>query len=43
VVHKTDPAEFARRWIAAWNERDVEAVLRHYADDVIVTSPTARG
>ena len=36
-----DPAGFAAEWIEAWNERDVEAVLRHYADDVVFTSPTA--
>lgn len=36
-----EPAEFAERWIEAWNSRDIEAVLTHYADDVIFTSPTA--
>ena len=35
------PAEFATRWIAAWNARDIEAVLADYADDVVFTSPTA--
>ena len=35
----------ARQWVAAWNDRDVEAVLAHYTDDVVVVSPlaTARG
>ena len=36
-----DPHELAREWIAAWNARDLDAVLRHYADDVQFTSPTA--
>ena len=36
-----DPTEFAGEWIRAWNRRDVEAVLVHYADDVLFTSPTA--
>lgn len=36
-----EPQSFAERWIAAWNARDVEAVLRDYADDVVFTSPTA--
>ena len=36
-----EPAGFAERWIEAWNSRDIEAVLTHYADDVIFTSPTA--
>jgi len=36
------PAEFAQRWVRAWNARDVESVLVHCADDVVFTSPTAR-
>ena len=36
-----DASAFAAAWIEAWNARDVEAVLRHYADDVVFTSPTA--
>lgn len=32
---------FASRWAAAWNRRDVEAVLAHFRDDIIFTSPTA--
>jgi ketosteroid isomerase-like protein len=40
-VSAPDPQSFAARWIAAWNARDVEAVLRDYADDVVFTSPTA--
>ena len=37
-----EPHSFAHGWIRAWNKRDVEAVLRHYADDVVFTSPTAQ-
>jgi ketosteroid isomerase-like protein len=37
-----EPARFAAEWIDAWNARDIEAVLTHYADDVVFTSPTAR-
>lgn len=36
-----DWAAFAARWIAAWNARDVDAVLADYADDVVFSSPTA--
>jgi YbgC/YbaW family acyl-CoA thioester hydrolase len=32
---------FARAWIDAWNRRDVEAVLAHYADDAVFLSPKA--
>ena len=33
--------EFAVRWAADWNRRDVEAVLVHFNDDVVFASPTA--
>lgn len=32
---------FAGRWVEEWNRKDVEAVLTHFADDVVFTSPTA--
>ena len=32
---------FARAWVDAWNRRDVEAVLAHYADDAVFISPKA--
>jgi len=32
---------FARDWCAAWNAHDVEAVLAHFHDDVVFTSPVA--
>ncbi|HMK89964.1 MAG TPA: nuclear transport factor 2 family protein [Methylocystis sp.] len=37
----SDPAAFARRWAADWNARDIEAVLAHFHDDVVFTSPVA--
>jgi hypothetical protein len=32
---------FAAQWAEAWNRRDVEAVLTHFHDDVVFSSPTA--
>ncbi|HEX4006086.1 MAG TPA: nuclear transport factor 2 family protein [Acidobacteriaceae bacterium] len=32
---------FAEDWIAAWNARDLAAILRHYAPTVVLTSPVA--
>ena len=32
---------FAEDWAAAWNRRDLDAVLSHFRDDVIFTSPKA--
>jgi ketosteroid isomerase-like protein len=36
-----DPQSFADAWVAAWNAHDVEAVLAHFHDDVVFTSPVA--
>jgi len=33
---------FAESWIAAWNRRDVEAVLAHYSKAAQFVSPVAR-
>lgn len=32
---------YARRWIADWNGKDIEAVLRHFAEEVEFVSPRA--
>lgn len=32
---------FAREWIAAWSAHDLEAILSHYAAEVVLTSPVA--
>jgi hypothetical protein len=36
-----DPKSHADRWVRAWNAHDVEAVLEHFHDDVVFTSPVA--
>jgi ketosteroid isomerase-like protein len=36
-----DPRSYADAWVRAWNAHDVEAVLAHFADDVVFTSPVA--
>jgi steroid delta-isomerase len=33
---------FAENWVAAWNRRDVDAVLAHYAEEAQFVSPVAR-
>ena len=30
---------FAREWVEAWNSHDLEAILSHYAADVVFSSP----
>lgn len=41
VVSTPEAAGFADEWCAAWNRRDVDAVLTHFHDDVVFTSPYA--
>jgi ketosteroid isomerase-like protein len=36
-----EPQQFADEWVRAWNSHDVEAVLAHFHDDVVFTSPIA--
>jgi len=36
-----DAATFAQQWVRAWNDHDVEAVLAHFHDDVVFSSPVA--
>lgn len=36
-----DAARFAADWERAWNAHDVDAVLAHFDDDVVFTSPVA--
>ncbi|MBX9448831.1 MAG: nuclear transport factor 2 family protein [Taibaiella sp.] len=30
---------FAQEWVNAWNTGDIEAIMRHYAEDVRFMSP----
>ena len=32
---------FARDWCEAWNSHDIAAIMSHYAEDVVLISPTA--
>ena len=36
-----DPRTYADRWVRAWNAHDIDAVLGHFHDDVVFTSPIA--
>jgi len=40
-VNQEEALDFARRWVKNWNDHDIEAVLAHFADDVVFTSPLA--
>jgi ketosteroid isomerase-like protein len=32
---------FAQEWVRSWNAHDLEAILEHYSDGVVLTSPIA--
>jgi ketosteroid isomerase-like protein len=36
-----DPVQFSGQWLAAFNAHDLEAVLAHFAEDVVFSSPVA--
>ncbi len=36
-----DDQRFAEDWIDAWNARDLDRILSHYAPDVVFLSPVA--
>lgn len=40
-VSTPDPDAFAQRWLEAWNDHDIDAVLEQFSDDVVFTSPVA--
>ena len=41
IVSTPEPGAFAEEWAAAFNRRDIEAVLAHFQDNVVFTSPVA--
>jgi len=41
MTNQFDSSRFAREWIAAWNSHDLDAILSHYAEEVILISPVA--
>jgi hypothetical protein len=41
VMTPDDARTFAVRWAEAWNNRDIEAVLADFDENVVFSSPTA--
>ena len=39
---RIDARTFADRWISEWNRKDLEAVLSHFSESVVFTSPRAK-
>jgi len=41
MLSETEALQFAHGWLRAWNSHDLDAVMSHYAPEVVLTSPTA--
>ena len=41
MLSETEALQFAHGWVRAWNSHDLDAVMSHYAPEVVLTSPTA--
>lgn len=44
MLRPLDPSfarEFLQDWIAAWNSHDLERIMTHYEDEVVLSSPVA--
>ena len=41
MFSETEARQFAQAWVQAWNSHDLDAIMSHYAPEVVLTSPTA--
>jgi hypothetical protein len=41
MMGRAEVEAFAAEWVAAWNRRDIDAVLAHFAEEARFTSPRA--
>jgi len=39
MISREFAERFAREWIEAWNDHDLERILSHYSDDFVMSSP----
>ena len=39
MIDRAFAERFAAEWIEAWNAHDLDAILAHYADDIVFHSP----
>jgi ketosteroid isomerase-like protein len=39
MIDRTFAERFAKEWIEVWNAHDLDAILSHYAEDVVFRSP----
>lgn len=41
ILTEKEAHAFASHWVQAWNSRDLDEIMSHYAPDVTLTSPVA--
>ena len=41
MLSESEARQFAQGWVQAWNSHDLDAIMSHYAGQVVLTSPTA--
>ena len=41
MLTKDDARDLASHWIRAWNAHDLDEIMSHYAEDVVLVSPVA--
>ena len=41
MLEETQVRELARHWVEAWNAHDLDAIMAHYAESVVLVSPVA--
>jgi ketosteroid isomerase-like protein len=34
-----DAQKFAKQWIESWNSHDLDDIMKHYSDDIEITTP----
>ena len=41
MLTESSVKQFADDWVRAWNSHDLDAIMSHYAPQVVLTSPVA--
>lgn len=41
MLSEAQVRQFAAEWLRAWNSHDLDAILSHYAPEIVLTSPVA--
>lgn len=41
MLTESNVRQFAHDWVRAWNSHDLDAIMSHYAPEIVLTSPVA--